>query len=171
MTQKIQAELFFEESIDLNEVKNLFHRWLQEDRLTGLFIDVVDYRHVPDGPGVLLAGHEGDIGVRYDGRDFRLTYLHRRGWPVELFQERIWWLIERIKEIAAIIEIDAGHRINSDRIELVFVDRLHFPNRPEVARQLAAALETFAGEEVAWISAKDLRHLLRLSVNLAAAPV
>ncbi|HMB55208.1 MAG TPA: hypothetical protein VKU40_17955 [Thermoanaerobaculia bacterium] len=57
----------------------VFHRWIQRDRLTGeLLIDVADYSHVHEGPGVLLVAHEGIYA--YDGEDGRpgLQYSRRR---------------------------------------------------------------------------------------------
>jgi hypothetical protein len=57
----------------------VFHRWIQRDRLAGeLLIDVADYSHVHQGPGVLLVAHEGIYA--YDGEDDRpgLQYSRRR---------------------------------------------------------------------------------------------
>ena len=47
-------------TLDLAEAIPIFHRWIQSGRMDGLLIDVADYRHVPDGPGVVLVGHEAD---------------------------------------------------------------------------------------------------------------
>ena len=41
----------------------VFHRLIQRGLVEGLVIDVADYRHVPDGPGVLLVGHDVDYGI------------------------------------------------------------------------------------------------------------
>ena len=42
----------------------IFHRWIQESRLADrLLIDVADYRHVANGPGVLLIGHEAHYAL------------------------------------------------------------------------------------------------------------
>lgn len=52
---------------DLTPVIELFHRCIQRGLVEGLLIDVADYRHVPQGPGVLLVGHDVDYGVEADG--------------------------------------------------------------------------------------------------------
>ena len=52
----------------------VFHRLLQRGLLEGLLLDVADYRHIPDGPGVLLVGHDVDYGVSARG----LTVLRKR---------------------------------------------------------------------------------------------
>src|SRR5512139_3069428 len=47
----------------------VFQRWIQRKSVEGLLIDVADYKHVPDGPGMVLIGHEGDYSYNYtDGR-------------------------------------------------------------------------------------------------------
>ena len=36
----------------------IFHEWIKSRRLEDeVMIDVADYSHVPDGPGVILVGH------------------------------------------------------------------------------------------------------------------
>lgn len=51
------------ESIDLLEFIPVFHRWIQAKVGDDLLIDVSDYSHVADGPGVLLAAHAGNYSV------------------------------------------------------------------------------------------------------------
>lgn len=48
---------------DLSPAIDVFHRCIQRGLVEGLVLDVADYRHVPDGPGVLLVGHDVDYGV------------------------------------------------------------------------------------------------------------
>lgn len=48
---------------DLEAAIRVFHRFLQRGLAEGLTLDVADYRHVPQGPGVLLIGHDVDYGV------------------------------------------------------------------------------------------------------------
>ena len=41
----------------------MFHRWIQDRVCPEMLIDVADYRHVPDGPGVMLIGHEAHYSL------------------------------------------------------------------------------------------------------------
>src|SRR5215831_20494529 len=50
-----------------------FHRWIQHNVTDEMLIDVVDYRHVPDGPGVVLIGHDADYSLNPTG----LTYSRK----------------------------------------------------------------------------------------------
>src|SRR5262245_37868989 len=56
----------------------IFYRWIQTHAVEGLLIDVADYKHVPQGPGLLLIGHEGDYAIdESDGR-LGLRYTLKR---------------------------------------------------------------------------------------------
>ena len=52
---------------DLEPVTAVLHRFIQRGWAEGAVLDVADYRHVPDGPGVVLIGHDVDYGVEPDG--------------------------------------------------------------------------------------------------------
>jgi rhodanese-related sulfurtransferase len=52
---------------DLGGAIEAFHRFIQRGLVEGLILDVADYRHVPQGPGVLLVGHDVDYGLAEDG--------------------------------------------------------------------------------------------------------
>lgn len=67
-------------SLDLEPFLPLFHRWIQDDRISALVpIDVVDYRHLRDRPRVLLIAHHGHLCVERlgDGR-VRLSFARKR---------------------------------------------------------------------------------------------
>jgi hypothetical protein len=56
----------------------IFHDWIRARRLDAVLIDVADYTHVPDGPGILLVAHEVSFALdRSDGR-FGLLVQRRR---------------------------------------------------------------------------------------------
>ena len=46
----------------LSSVNRHLPRFIQQPR-SGLLIDVADYAHFPDGPGVILIGHDVDYGI------------------------------------------------------------------------------------------------------------
>ncbi|MEC9298045.1 MAG: hypothetical protein VYA38_01995, partial [Gemmatimonadota bacterium] len=75
--QRLGVKVFVEDqdTFDRARMIEVFHRWIQENRIPGTLIDVHDYTHVPDGPGVLLVAHEwhlrtdeagGRIGLEYE---------------------------------------------------------------------------------------------------------
>lgn len=75
--QHINVKLLLKDSENLNldSVIPVFHSWIQNQIFDELLLDVADYRHVKDGPGLMLIGHEADYsldntdgirGVRYN---------------------------------------------------------------------------------------------------------
>ena len=63
--QRIGMKMYCREggAIPLVEFIPIFHRWIQEGLTDTLLIDVADYSHVVDGPGILLAAGEGNFGL------------------------------------------------------------------------------------------------------------
>ena len=51
------------EAVDLAPFTPLFHEFIQKASVPGLLIDVADYAHVPNGPGIILIGAGGAIAV------------------------------------------------------------------------------------------------------------
>ena len=144
LPERISVKFFVndDEAVDLPALIPLFHRWIREKRLPGLPIDVADYKHVPEGPGVLLMGHEADYA--WDGRYRRsgLLYKHKREWPSNAFQDRLNYVLARASQALALLQEAPelpGIAFRTDELEIAFPDRLNVPNTPET---LAALRET-----------------------------
>ena len=57
----------------------LFHDWIRNNVMDDhLMIDVADYRHVPNGPGVMLIAHEAHLSVERLGGDPGLCYQSKK---------------------------------------------------------------------------------------------
>ena len=54
----------------------IFHGWIQHQKLDHQMVDVADYSHVPRGSGVLLKGYEYDVSVE-PGKDNKNGLLYR----------------------------------------------------------------------------------------------
>ena len=77
---KIDLKLFLQEPIqvDPEDVIPVFHDWIQHQRLDELLIDVVDYRHVHNGPGVMLIAHDAQYAIDMADGKMGLLYSRRR---------------------------------------------------------------------------------------------
>ena len=63
-------------ALPARELVPVFHRWIQTGAVPGhLLIDVADYDHVPEGPGILLVAHEGNLGMDLIGGTLGLAAL------------------------------------------------------------------------------------------------
>src|SRR4029453_8781118 len=99
----------------------VFHRFIQEQAVPGLLIDVADYAHVPEGPGVMLIGHEVDYGIDLArGRTGLLTVRKRAGESdlVALFRDTLAMTLAAARAIEADPTVDV--RFAVDEIELGF---------------------------------------------------
>ena len=65
---------------NLAAFSGVFQGWIQRKALDGQLIDVADYRHVFEGPSVVLIGHDGDYTIeKRDGR-LGLLFTRKPGW-------------------------------------------------------------------------------------------
>lgn len=80
--QHINIKIFVEGelSVDPKAFIAVFQRWVKEQHREELLIDMADYRHVPNGPGVMCVGLEADYAM--DHRTGRWGLLYNRKAPV-----------------------------------------------------------------------------------------
>jgi hypothetical protein len=117
---------------DLAALTPIFHRWIQQHSVEGLLIDVADYKHVFQGPGIVLIGHEADYA--FDLKDGRPGLRYVRKQPAaESFAESLQLALRLA--LAAVRQLESepelnGVRFNTAEPELIFLDRLQIPNTP-----------------------------------------
>src|ERR1700742_419188 len=63
--------------IEILKLIPMYHRWIQQDALEDLLIDVADYSHVPGGPGVMLIAHEGNYALDETNRERGVVYYSK----------------------------------------------------------------------------------------------
>jgi hypothetical protein len=63
--------------VDMQRFIEVFHDWVASQSMDEMLIDVADYRHVPNGPGVVLIGHEADYAMDQTGGRFGLIYSRK----------------------------------------------------------------------------------------------
>lgn len=146
--QHVNVKIFAREAgaVDLAGAIPVFHRWIREKLCEELLIDVADYRHVPNGPGVMLIGHEANYSL--DLTDGRLGLLYNRkkkengGTQVKLRQ-----VFDAAEAACRRLEREAPFRgkltFDPFECEVLFNDRLLAPNTPETYQRLAAELREF----------------------------
>lgn len=139
------------EVTDISAFTAVLQRWIQQHTVPGLLIDVVDYKHMHDGPGIVLIGDEGDYA--YDLRDgkpgvmFTLKRYEETTLPGVLQNA-----FRAVVSAAVALETEDslnGLRFDFNAIKVEFLDRLNTPNRPETW----TALET-SGELAAFVTSR-----------------
>ncbi len=121
--------------LDLGDAIAVFHRWIQSSRLAGLLIDVVDYRHVPDGPAVALVGHEADYFLDLAEGPLGLLYNRKRlaqGSNAERLRAALAATLDACCALEAEPEFRrAGLKFDGGALRLILGDRLSTPNADE----------------------------------------
>jgi hypothetical protein len=120
-----------------------FHRNIQEALPGETYVDVTDYSHVTDGPGVMLICHEAHYSMDRAGGRLGLKCATKRGASGDI-AERIRRVIKKTLRIAAAME---GHEVLGGRVRfdtssaaLSIEDRLLAPNNEETFAALAPVL-------------------------------
>jgi len=143
--QRIRVKLYAEDASETDTAPfvALFHDFIRESRLPGLWIDVVDYGHVPRGPGALLVGHEADLSWdELDGRP-GLSFTRKRGQGASL-ERALRETLASALEAAAAVEARSGARLGRAEVSLTCFDRLHATREEAQLAKLRAAFEAAA---------------------------
>jgi hypothetical protein len=135
--QQLSVKVFVDGNpdFDLSTLIPIFHRWIREGTLGDeLLIDVADYGHVPNGPGVLIIGHEGHYIMDLEDGELGLQYNRKRDQPGEA-QDKIVEALGRCLRACQALETEASVkdtlRFQADRIRIQVANRLLAPNTKE----------------------------------------
>ena len=145
--QHINIKFYLEnpETVNLADYALVFNTWIQRQRLEELLIDVADYLHVHNGPGIMLIGHEADYSL--DNRAGRLGLLYNRKQQIEgTTQEKLAQAVRAALTAAQILETENGLKFNGSEVQVIVNDRLLVPNTPETFTALEPDLKSFFGQ-------------------------
>ena len=171
--QHINIKFFIEnpESVNLPDYSAVFNTWIQRHVTEELLIDVADYLHVHNGPGLILIGHEADYSL--DNRAGRLGLLYNRKAQLDgTTQEKIAQAARAALAAATLLEKENGVKFNAQEAQVIINDRLIAPNTTETFAALEPHLKAFFdklynGTEYAITNNVDPRE--RFTVNVKAA--
>ena len=142
--KKLQVK-FFTKSTDVNLEKLIpvFHEWIREKKIDDeLLIDVADYSHVPQGPGIALIGHQSDYYLDMADDKPGLLYSRKRLGPDSL-EAGVEDAISRALNACTLLESESelGLEFDTRTFELVAMDRLAAANTDETFSKITPALE------------------------------
>ena len=153
-TVKYELKLFLDDpsGVELEEFIPVFHDWIQAQQLAELLIDVADYRHVPQGPGIVLIAHDAHYVM--DLTDARLGLLYSRRRETHPSRSAIQSVEERLRSVwhcalTACQRLEA-HPVLHGRLQfrgnellLRCNDRLQAPNTTAAYDELCQHLDPF----------------------------
>jgi hypothetical protein len=177
---RINAKLFVtdETAVSLTDIISVFHRWIQTQAVPGLLIDVADYKHVADGPGILIIGHEGDYALDQENGRSGLLYTRKREWPTPDLKDRLQLVIRLAVQAAQVLANDEALDIDfyTDKLALTFPDRLNTPNNPETLITLqdditAVLADIYGTDQITLTAASDdSRRPFAMQATITNAP-
>lgn len=149
--QHLNVKLFAQPDAQLPapEAIAVFHRWIQRKALPELLIDVADYSHVPAGPGVVLIGHQAAYSL--DNARNRLGVLYNRIAPTDVGpQASLKQAYESAHSAVLLLESEPEFQgrfaFDSDEVEIVWNDRLLYPNTADTWADLQPEIVAFFDE-------------------------
>jgi hypothetical protein len=144
---KFQVKLYTSAGeIELEKLVPVFHEWIRAKKIPDeLLIDVADYAHVPQGPGVVLIGHQSDYYLDVADNRPGLLYSRKRGFEGD-FQAGVDDAFRRALEACRLLEEESslGFEFATDEVLFRVQDRLNAPNQNATYDAYKPALEQAA---------------------------
>ena len=165
------------ESLDLESLIPVLHGWIRDKVFGELLLDVADYRHVHDGPGVVLIGHQGDYAI--DQTDGRLGVRYNRksafdGSNRDRLGQATHAALDACQRLESEPSLKSALRFDGQNVELSINDRLLAPNNAATRKEADPEFRNFfndlfegPGYSLSWN--EDPRRLLTASVKAARA--
>jgi hypothetical protein len=165
------------DEVDLAPLIPIFHGWIRDQVFEGLLLDIADYRHVQEGPGVVLIGHQANYSV--DNTDNRLGVRYNRKAPLEgSNQDRLTQAARAALSACQRLEseprLEGKLRFGGREIELFINDRALAPNTDATRKAAEADIQAFSakllrGAEYSLSYGSDPRSLFGVSLKSSQA--
>ncbi len=131
-SEKLQIKFFAKPNaaFDIEAVVPVFHRFIREHAFDELMIDVANYKHVQNGPGVVLVGDANDYYLdEGEGRPGLLFSRKRHGSAAEgRLREGFARALKACTLLEAAPELSGKLTFATGEILIRFPDRLRAPN-------------------------------------------
>ena len=163
------------EELDFEPLVPIFHSWIQSQVFEELLLDVADYRHVPEGPGVMVIGHQANYSV--DNTDNRPGVLYNRkavlaGSNQDRLQQATKAALAACQKLEAEPKMKGKLHFNGRDIQVYINDRLIAPNEGSSRENFDADFQEFfkklfRGSDFTLTYGTDPRRLFGFSVRAA----
>jgi hypothetical protein len=135
--------------VDLELLIPIFHGWIRDRVFEELLLDVADYRHVPEGPGVMLIGHQANYSV--DNTDNRLGVRYNRkaaldGTNQDRLRQAARAALTAFQRLESESTLNGKLRFSGRDLELFMNDRALAPNNDATRVAAQPELHAFFGK-------------------------
>jgi len=135
---RVCVKVYAHEGHDLGDEAALlvpiYHEWIRDGVLDLVMLDVADYSHVPDGPGMMLVTHE--LNFAMDRADGRLGLLAQRridfdGTGVEAVADTLARALDFTARLERDARVQGKLTFDPASLRIEANDRLRAPNSDE----------------------------------------
>lgn len=152
-SEKLQIKFFARptEHFELESIVPVFHRFIREHAFDELLIDVADYKHVKNGPGIVLIGDANDYYLDQGEARSGLMFSRKRhgSGPEGRLREGFARALRACSLLEAAPELAGKLTFQTDEILIRLPDRLRAPNDDagfaEASAEVGALLDKLYG--------------------------
>ncbi len=174
-------KIFFADGIAVDPplMVALFHEWIRNKIVEGMLIDVADYKHVHEGPAIVLVGHDVDYTIDLSEPRPGLMVTRKRPTLSDLaedIQQGVRHVLAAARALQRKADPHPPVRFRTDELRVQVIDRLRFPQSADAVEAVRGAIEPlfaklfdpsgFTIEN----AATDARMPVTLRVRAAGAP-
>lgn len=147
---RISVKLYLEDpsALDPESVVPAFHRFIREDAVGGIPIDVARYAHVVNGPGVMIIGHQLDFAIDLaEGRP-GISVTRKRdaqGGLADQVRELTAWAARLSLLLQDDPAVGAAATVSTGEVLVTILDRYEAPNDDETLVRAEPALREALG--------------------------
>lgn len=171
---KLGVKLFVADpsAVHVRDFVGIYHSWIQKQSVAGhQLIDVHDYSHIYQGPGILLVAHEGNFSI--DNAEGKLGLAYFRKQPAgKTTEESLRASLMAARQAVSLIEsepgLDGKVRFRKDELLVICNDRLLAPNNERILEELRPALTHVFGTEATFTHA-NTGTKARLTIHVTEA--
>jgi hypothetical protein len=136
--------------VPLEEFVPVFHRWIRENSLDEFLIDVADYAHVYNGPGMMLLGHDADYSLDHGAGIYGLLY-NRKSAREGSNADRFHAAIKAASNACQLLEQEFAEtgplKFSRTTFDVIINDRAIAPNTEETLAAFLPEFEAFLNAE------------------------
>src|SRR5262245_29062313 len=131
---RLGIKLFVADSpaVPLKEFVPVFHNWIQKQAVQDhLLVDVHDYSHIHEGPGILLVAHEGNFSMDMEDSRLGLIYYRKRSLnqpPHARVLKTLQYVLQGCQLLEDEPSLGGQLRFRTDELLVIANDRLNAPN-------------------------------------------
>jgi len=156
--------------VNIRDFIPVFHGWIQQQKVAGhLLIDVHDYSHVHNGPGILLVANEGNFSMDQEGGRLGLFYYRKRPLGGGL-EANLKSVVETAVQACRLLESEPkldGIKFDSKEILIIANDRLLAPNDAAARAKIEPVITKALGKAALAPQAADSRERLAFIVSVS----